>query len=121
MSAGQFLDAFYEMDNTSIAAVKIQPETAALVLDGSTNTIPAGPADVPVLAKVSGSRRSYGIHCRTVTVKFTGAVPDGYQPDGQITLPWLQQVSWAALPPKATGTYLASPVTLVFKTAEKVK
>ncbi len=122
MSAGSFLDAFYELNNGDIAAIRVQPETAALVLDGVTNAIPAGPATLPVSAKVSKTNREIGIGPRTVTIEFTGAVPDGYAPNSKITLPWFEAASWNALPPRgATGTYLTVGVRLTGKSPESIR
>lgn len=121
MSAGNFLDAFYETDTGDIAPIRIQPETAALVLDGKTNAIPAGPAVIPVAARISGSRRAYGIHARRVRVKFGATPPTGYLPNGVVTLPWLQIDTYASLKKGDTGTYLGSSVTYVGKSAEQIR
>lgn len=121
MSAGQFLDAFYETNSGEICGVRIQPETAALVLDAVSNTIPAGPATQLASAQVGRGKRSIGVNTRTVTVEFTGAVPDGYQPNGKITLPWLQQASFEALPKNALGTYLGVGVRLAGRSPERIR
>ncbi len=141
MSAGSFVDGFYELNNGDIAAIRVQPETAALVLDTVTNAIPTGPATLPVSAKVSKTNREIGIGPRTVTIEFTaadgvldvlvqiiargeptGAVPDGYAPNSKITLPWFQAASWNALPPRgATGTYLAVGVRMTGKSPESIR
>lgn len=121
MSAGIFLDAFYELNSGEIARIRTQPETAALVLEGTTNTIPAGPATLPTAAQVSGGRRSLGIHTRLVRVQFTGAPPTGYKEDGIVTLPWFNPTTWEGLTRGDTGTYLASSVKLVGKSPEIVR
>lgn len=121
MSAGNFLDAFYETDTGDKTAIRIQPETAALVLAGKTNTIPAGPAIYPTAAKVSGSRKAYGIHARLVRVRFGATPPTGYLPNGVVTLPWLQVDTFASLKKGDTGTYLGASVTYVGKTPETIK
>jgi len=121
MSAGQFLDAFYETNSGEICGVRIQPETAALVLNAVTNTIPAGPATQLASAQVSRGKRAIGVNTRTVSIRFTGAVPDGYQINGTITLPWLQQDTFEALPNRATGTYLGNAVILVGKSPETIR
>jgi hypothetical protein len=121
MSAGQFLDAFYETNNGNICAIRIQPETAALVLNAVTNTIPAGPADQLASAKAGGGRRTIGVNARQVRVRFTGAVPEGYQPGGEISLPWLQFSTFEALPKNATGTYLGSGVILTGRSPETIR
>lgn len=121
MSAGAFLRAFYELNSGAIAPIRIQPETGALTFGATNNTIPAGPATLPVSARVSNSNRSIGIKPRSVTVRFTGAVPEGYQALSTITLPWLAPETWETLAPGATGTYLGGSVTLVGKSPERVR
>jgi len=122
MSAGQFLRGFYTTDSGEVAGIRTQPETAALALTpGGTNVIPAGPATLPTRARVSGGRRRYGIKARTVTIVFTGAVPDGYKPDSPITLPVFTPTVYNAIVPDATGTYLGSSVRVVGKSPETIK
>ena len=123
MSAGPFLDAFYTTDNADVVAIRVQPETVALVLEGATNTVPAGPAAAGFpSAMVSGGKRKIGINARKVRVRFPpGGAPTGYKEGSTIELPWLDPLSFLALPAKASGTYLGSPVTLVGKTKEEIK
>jgi len=118
MSAGNYLDAFYTSDLINVHPIRIQPETAALVIDGVTNTIPAGPADFPISAKVSGGKRQLGLTARSVTVKWTTTPPTGYDDEGEITLPWLDPTTWLGLAKEQTGTYLTQGVTVVRKTQE---
>lgn len=123
MSSGPFLDAFYTTDNADVVGIRVQPETVALVLEGATNTVPAGPA-APGFpsAMVSGGKTRIGINARKVRVKFAlGGAPTGYKDGSTIELPWLDPLSFLTLPAKASGTYLGSPVTLVGKTAESIK
>ena len=122
MSSGAFLEAFYETDSGAIARIRTQPETAALVLEGNTNTIPAGPASAGFpSAQVSKGRRTIGINARLVRVQFPpGGAPAGYDDRHAIALPWFQPATFAALPPSGTGTYLGSACNFVGKTAEKV-
>ena len=123
MSAGAFLNAFYETEVGNIAPIRAQPETAALVLDGTTNAIPAGPATAGFpSAQVSKGRRSIGVNTRLVRVQFApGAAPTGYKEGVAIALPWFQADSFANLPTGATGTYLSASVVMVGKTAESVR
>lgn len=121
MSAGNFLDAFYKTDNGDIAPIRIQPESASLVVGGNTNTIPAGPANFPAPVKVSGSRRTYGIHARLVRVRFGSTPPTGYQQNGTVTIPWLDPDTWRSLSKGMTGTYLGSSVTYVGKSPEVIR
>lgn len=120
MSSGAFTSSKYEANSGDIYPVKVQPETLTLALGSATNTAPTGAADQTIRAKVSGSRRGYGVHCRTVTIQFT-ADKDEYVENATITLPWLQQTSWEALVPDVTGTYLGTACKLVGKSPERIK
>lgn len=121
MSSGPYLRAFYQTNSDLIAPIRIQPETGALALSEANNTIPAGPADIPVSARVSNNNRSIGIKPRTVTIRFTGTPPTGYSPNSNITLPWLVPTTWEALSVGSTGTYLGTAVTLVGKAPERIR
>ena len=110
MSAGAFERSRYETDNGDIARIRVQPETLALTLNGGANGAPAGAVDIPGSARVSAGRRALGINARLVRLAWSAAAPSGYDPDGIITLPWLQQATFAALIPGQTGTYLGASI-----------
>lgn len=120
MSAGNFLRANYSADAGTVHPIRIQPETAALVINGVTNAVPAGPIDSPISAKVSGGRRGIGLKARTVTIAFSPTAPTGYETDEPITLPVLQQSVWNGIGKGQTGTYLASPIVVLYKSPERV-
>ena len=122
MSSGAFLEAFYETDNGDKVRIRTQPETAALVIEGTTNAIPAGPASAGFpSAQVSKGRRSIGINARLVRIQFPpGGAPDGYDDRHAIALPWFQSSTFTALPPAGTGTYLSTVCNFVGKTPEKI-
>lgn len=120
MSIGVFTVSKYENEDGGIHGIRIQPETLTLTLNGSANSAVAGDIDQISRAKVSGSRRSYGVHARTVTVRLTAAGASGSV--GSLnTLPWLQESTFAAIKPDQTGTYNGSACIVVGKTAEKIK
>jgi hypothetical protein len=121
MSAGAFETGIYEDGKGGFRGIRVQPETKALTIATVANAYAAGPVDTAPRAKVSGSRRSYGVHARKVTVRFTGTVPTGYKALGTTTLPWFDPTTFAALTELATGTYLGSPIELVGTSAEKIK
>jgi hypothetical protein len=120
MSSGAFSDSKYISNAGDVYPVRIQPETLGLTLDAVANAAPTPAVDQVIRAKVSGSRRSYGVHCRTVTVQFTAAKTD-YVANAKITVPWLTGSTWETLPPGATGTYLGTAVKLVGKSPERIK
>lgn len=121
MSQGIFKNSVYQSDFGSQHRIRVQPETEALILGGTPNAAVDDDANNPFSARVSGSRRGYGLFARTVTIKFPGNGPDGYKINGLITLPWLDSGTFAALVPGASGTYLGFDVELIGKRAEVVR
>ena len=125
MSAGQFTSSFYETDTGVVARIRIQPETAALVIAGSTNAPPAGPATATGSATVSRSRRSNGINARLVRFKFNAAYGE-YDAGQVLTLPWLQSGVIETFQRGDAGTYdpdntgTPAAVTYVGRTAENI-
>lgn len=119
MSAGNFIISKYEADSGEIHPVRIQPET---VIAG-TNPAPAGAITSSIRAKVGGSRREYGLHCRTIRVTWTvpATHPDGYKDGGTITIPILGAAAYAAINVGDTFEYLANNVTVTGKSPEVVR
>lgn len=121
MSAGKFTRSTYESDDGKIRSIRVQPETLAATLGGTANAAPAGTLTTGLgSAKVSGSRRSLGCNARTVTLQFTGAVPDGYMPESVVTIPILTKALFDAVAKGTTGVYLGVAVIVLFKTPEYV-
>jgi len=58
------------------------------------------------------------LKARAVSVKFTGALPDGYAANQTLRIPILTPAVWNAISPGDTGTYLSSPVQVVGKLRE---
>lgn len=121
MSAGAFLRAIYESDAGTFHPIRVQPETVALVIEGVTNTVPGGPINSPISARVGGSRRGIGLKARTVTVEIPGGGATGYIENAKITLPVLDPATYLALAPNQTGTYLGQTATVLYKTPERVR
>lgn len=121
MSSGPFADGKYETDAGTIVPIRNQPETNALTLNSVANTAPSAAvaAGYPS-AKVSGSRRSNGIHARMVRVKFTGTPPTGYQTGDIIALPVFQKATFDGIQKRQTGSYLGAAVIAVGKTSERI-
>lgn len=61
--AGRFLKAKYESDSYTICNIRVQPET---VFD--ENLEPVGAVTQSRYARVTGSRRAYGLKARSVTL-----------------------------------------------------
>ena len=119
MSAGAFSSSKYSANSGSIYKIRVQPETIAASIDSVPNAAPAGAIDQEVSAAVSRGKRALGMNARTVTLVFTGALPDGYE-GGPVRIPVLTQAtydSWTATPDK-TGTYLEVPVRVAGSSPE---
>lgn len=123
MSAGNFTKTLYQDNQGNVYNCRVQPETLAFQYNGATNTAPAGPADVPVRARMTGSRRRSGCRARSVRVRFTDAVPDGYSVNQIIEIPILQQSIWQTMTAdeSAAGTYLTLPIEYMGKSDESVR
>lgn len=126
MSAGTLTNVSYESDTGLFFPLAIQPETESLTLNTVANAAPANPvgAGLPS-AQVGKGRRSKGVNCRLVRIRFTGATqPPGYKADGVTTLPVLQLATFAAYGKNQTGTYTlngtAYEVAFVGKTPESL-
>lgn len=105
MSAGVFQDVNYELDNGTILTCRCQPETAELVINGTTNAAATGtPAAGLGSVRVSGGNRQIGIKARSVTVRFT-ATKAGYKEGSSIRLPIFTKAMWDGLAKGQTGTY----------------
>lgn len=117
MSSGNFLDAFYEADDGSVTAIKIQPETAAAAFSpGGTNVIPSGD-NASGITRVGGSRRAYGRKARQVRIT-SSSPPTGYKSPSTITLPVLTRAAYNAITLSSTVTYLGATWTVSGKSSE---
>lgn len=121
MSAGVFTLSKYEADSGTVYSVRVQPETLAASVGGGANTAPTGNVTGEPSAMVGGSRRSIGVHCRGVRIRFTGAAPEGYKPQGVIFIPILTEARYDAITRGATGTYLGAAVEVVGKVPEVIR
>ena len=121
MSAGAFETGRYSCEATAgIHAVRVQPETKALVIGAATNAYPAGAVDAQPSAQVGRGKRSIGINARTVSIKLTATLA-GYKAGSVITLPWFVPATFTSLVKGQTGTYLATACELVGKSPEQVR
>lgn len=120
MSEGTFVDSRYQRNNGDIHPIRVQPETLLASFDATINTAPAGPTTSDITAKTSRGNRGFGLKPRTVTIKWTGVVPDGYDPQGLVTIPVLQQAAWEAIDKNTVITYLGGTGKQAFKSPERV-
>lgn len=118
MSAGVFTISKYEADSGDIHPIRVQPETIAANI-GTANSPPTAAVDNSLFARSGGGNRAYGIRARYVTVRFTGAAPDGYAPNTRLKIPVLTSQAWDdAVPGETTGTYLGAAIQVVSKVRE---
>ena len=123
MSAGEFVTLNYTLDagnGGGIAPIRVQPETRDAEINAANNGGTATPPTLPVFVTVSGGRRGYGIYARTVRLRFTGTVPDGYSGD-DVTIPCMDPGTFASWANGQTGTYLGVPVEVVGRSPERVR
>lgn len=120
MSAGQFVRSRYQANDGEIYPIRVQPETVSANI-GAANTAPAGATTQSQFAKARKGVREYGIGARSVTVAFTGALPDGYAANQSYRIPVLTAAAFDAAVVGGTGTYLAAPIEIVSKTPERVR
>jgi|SRR5687768_10503033 len=122
MSTGNFLQAFYRSSFTGeIHPIRIQPESASLVIGEQTNTIPAGPATDPRQAQVS-QRRGIGLFPAKVGVRVLTPGTSGFAIGSVHYVPWLDSTTLASVvePKFQTGTYQGAAVRVVGYSPERV-
>lgn len=119
MSAGDFVNSKYESDTGGIYAIRVQPETLALSVGGTTNNAPTGAVDQEGRARTSGGNRKYGIKARFVTLRSPesgGTLPAGYKPGQLLRVPILTPALFNAIPPSGgEATYLGTTMEVVGK------
>lgn len=120
MAIGAFLTAKYVDNAGETRGIRVKTATTTLVLGGETNDQGTGTTITPPRAKVSGGRRTYGVHARTVTVRLTAAGASGAI-GSIIRVPWFKQTAFDGLANDTTGTYNGSACILVGKSPEKIK
>lgn len=122
MSAGSFVLSKYQTNSQTVHPIKIQPETAELVIDGVTNSPPAldyGPGAQWV--RVSGGTKQLGIHPRKIGIRFTGTPPTGYAEGQTYYVPVLTEAAFNdyTITTGLTGTYLGVACVVVGNSPER--
>ena len=122
MSAGVFAIAKYASSNTGVNhPIRVQPETIAAAVGATTNAQPAGGVGNPISAQVSRSRRSLGLHARTVTAKSPVEPPEGYSVASVIRIPALTEAFFTACIKGASLSYLGTTWTVIGRANEEVR
>lgn len=120
MAQGPFTDSIYASDEGYFFSIKVQPETLAATLDGVANAAGTGPVDQVVVARVSGSRRGYGVFARTVRLKVTAAGTSGEAVGAVLTIPALTPAFYAKGKKGFTGTYNGATVKALGRSPERI-
>ena len=121
--AGPFSIAKYESsEGTFIYKIKVQPETIAASFGSTSNAEPSGArtAFLPS-AVVSRSRRSIGVHPRTVSVKVTATgVSAANAVNSILQIPILSKASYAAIKEGDVGVYQGDTIVVVTRHPENI-
>jgi hypothetical protein len=123
MAAGAFELIKYTTNLGIVTNIKTHVATegltiSTLVNNGATGTLTPGAP----LAKVSGSRKTDGIHARGVRVQFTTPpATGGYKLGTNIFLPVFVLATYNTYALGAVGTYNGGSVKITGKVDEKVK
>lgn len=121
MSAGSFVIRYYEADSGEIHAIKQQPESAVFSIDGTPNTIPAGPATSPFWAKTSRGAKEYGLRPRKLRIQFVaGQEPTGYANCGVLEVVVYTQANYNSAILGGSGTYLGAPILILGRVPEDI-
>jgi len=120
MSAGEFVTALYTDNDLEVHKIRIQVETAQMVVGDGTNASAAGPATVNEWVKASQGARSFGLNPRKVRIRFdAGQQPAGYLAGQFYEIVIFDPLFWETMQEQDTGTYLAKPMTVKGKIAER--
>jgi hypothetical protein len=115
MSAGPFETARYKADDgTTIAPIRVQPETKSLTINSQANSSIPEAATTKYYCRSSGGCREIGMRARRVNFKFITA-PTPYKQDAILSLPWFDPDTFTAITGDSTGTYIVNG------TAEDIK
>lgn len=121
MSAGRFTLRFYVADSGEIHLLRNQPESAALDVDGTPNTVAAGPATSPFWAKSSRGANQYGLRPRKVGIRWNpGQAPAGYKEEEVLFVDIYQANQYNAMTINSPATYQGGTGTLVSKQPESI-
>ena len=125
MSAGAFELTRYAAsygDGTNIHPIKVQPETLAADIGGTTNDPPAGVTNSPISAVVGKTKREFGLGPRMISLRAPATNPPaGYLPRGITRIPALTLAFYNAAVRGVTCSYLGADFTVVAQSVEDVK
>lgn len=118
--AGQYsTTAKYETDDGTVYNIRVQPETVAANI-GAANAAPAGAVTGKGTVRVNAGNREFGIKARSVSLIWTAAAPDGYEPGSPVRIPILTKSVFDGIVKGTTGTYLGAACKVVGKSPERI-
>jgi hypothetical protein len=120
MSYGPFIESKYETNGGTVCAIRIQPETEGLTIDGIVNGPPAGAIDSARGVSASGQRSILHWTARRVGLRVTdGAGP--YAVGTVHYVPVLEPTTYQGYvsPRGKTGTYNGSGVVVIGGSPER--
>lgn len=121
MSAGDTTIVIYEADSAEKHLLRQQPESAVFSIDGSPNTIPAGPATSPFWAESSRGAREYGLRPRKLRGRWnSGAQPTGYSDCGTFEVVVYSKAVYDSAQLGSPCNYLGSPGVLIGRIPEDI-
>lgn len=121
MSEGGFQRSKYLTNLGTIHAIKVQPETLQLIIDGQINAPPAGDIDRETTAWATGSRKRNGVTARKIGITWVTAPPTGYQVNEIIYIPVMTPTSFNQYLVGQTGSYLGADVEVVGRIEEQIR
>lgn len=120
MSQGSFNQGFYQADSGEVHVIRHQPETAALAIDGVTNSVAAGPATSEFWVKANQGARAFGLRPRAVKVRWTGVAPVGFKASAVLSVVVFQTSVFNGISIGDAGTYLGSAIEVTGKRGESM-
>lgn len=121
MSSGNFVTRIYESDLGSKHYIRAQEESAVFSMDGTPNTIPAGPVTSPFWAKTSKGRYEYGMAPRKITGQWNpGQAPADYDDCSYFTVVVYSKSVYDAAQIEAPCTYLGGVGKIKRKNKENI-
>lgn len=125
MATNARLNSRYETDSSNggvISPIQVTQPILDCEINSVANAAPAGAINNRGSATSSQGKRSAGINARTVTLKFTGALPDGYVANSRVRVPVLTPATYASWAQTGrTGTFRGSAVEVVGFSPETVR
>ncbi len=121
MSSGPTTIVIYEANSAEKHLLRQQPESAVFSMDGTPNTIPAGPATSIFWAKSTRKAKEYGLRPRKLRGRWnSGAQPTGYADCAEFEVVVYSKSVYDSAVIGSACTYLGAPGIIVGRVPEDV-